>query len=182
MTTKTKPEIKQPGSLSRPFRLGDEVKDKLSGLTGVAVSRFYHITGCDRFAIELPANEGKPGELVVYDGNRLELIASHPDRHREDEVPVELHVELGDECKSLIHGIAGRCVVIHVPLFGAIQLDISPDWDPKEKKLPEGYYVDAAFVEVTKPYRARPKETQQPAPSTKNTRGPVRMSKGLKLR
>lgn len=168
MTTKKKPEIKQPGSLTWPFRLGDEVKDSISGLTGVAIARIFHSTGCDRFTIEPPANDGKIGELASFDGNRLELVTAHPERHREDEVPADLHIQLGDQCKSLLSGIAGTCLHIHVPLFGAVQVDISPPWDPKTKAMPDGYFVDAAFVEVTVPYTPRPKAAQTPKPSEKD--------------
>ena len=174
MSKNNKPIIREPGSLTWPFRLGDKVRDKINGLEGIAVSRFYHLTGCDRFAIELPAEGGKLGEIVHLDGQRLELVEAFPDRHRADEVPNGLHVKLGDECKSMIHGINGIATIIHVPLYGAIQVDIDPKWDAKEKKMPEGYFVDAAFVEVTKPYTpGRPAE--KPSEEIKSSRGSCRM-------
>ena len=64
--TAFRPEIQKPGSLSWPFRLGDEVKDKLNGLTGVVIGRFFHITGCDTFAVEIVLKEG-----VGYDPAKL---------------------------------------------------------------------------------------------------------------
>lgn len=173
-----KPIIQEPGSLTWPFRLGDKVRDKISGLEGIATGRAYHLTGCDRFTIELPPEGARVGELYTCDGNRLELVESFPDRHRTDEVPEGLHVKLGDECKSLIHGVAGVATIILVPLYGAIQIDIDPKWDPKEKKMPEGYFVDAAFVEVTKPYTpGAPKA--QPSQAIKESRGPCRMPRNF---
>lgn len=169
-----KPIIQQPGSLTWPFRLGDKVRDKINGLEGIATARFYHMTGCDRFALELAPEGNKPGEFYTLDGNRLELVESLPDRHRADEVPADLHTKLGDECKSLIHGLTGTVTIIHVPLYGAIQVSIDPKWDAKEKKMPEGYFVDAAFVEVTKPYTpGQPKA--KPSQALKESRGACRM-------
>jgi hypothetical protein len=169
-----KPTIKQPGSLVWPFRLGDKARDKINGLEGTLIARFYHMTGCDRFTLEFPAEGNKPGDLCIVDGNRLELVETYPDRHRSDEVPEGLHIKLGDECKSLIQGLIGTATIIHVPLYGAIQVTIDPKWDPKKKEMPEGYFVDAAFVEVTKPYTpGLPKA--QPSPAIKETRGACRM-------
>lgn len=176
-----KPVIQQPGSLTWPFRLGDKVRDKINGLEGIAINRAYHMTGCDRFTIELPADGGKPGEIYSCDGNRLELVEAFPDRHRVDEVPDGLHVKLGDECKSMIHGIAGVATIILVPLYGAIQIDIDPKWDAKEKKMPEGYFVDAAFVEVTKPYTpGQPKA--KPTEAIQKSRGACKMAKNFEPR
>lgn len=176
-----KPSIHQPGSCTWPFRIGDKVRDKINGLEGVAVARFYHITGCDRFAVELPAEGGKPGEIFHCDAQRLELVEAFPERHRSDEVPVDLHIKLGDECKSLIHGLAGVATIIHVPIYGAIQVDIDPKWDAKEKKMPEGYFVDAAFIEVTKPYT--PGEVKkEPTEAVQKSRGCSRMPKNYEPR
>lgn len=174
---KFKPEISQPGSLSWPFRLGDKVRDKINGLEGVAIDRFFHITGCDRFAVELAPQDSKPGEIMHCDGNRLELVESFPDRHRE-EVP-ETHVKLGDKVRSVHLGVTGTAVVIRVPLHGAVQVDISPSWDPKERKLPDGFFVDADHIEIIEPYTPRPKEETKPKTTG---RGPVAMARGYNPR
>lgn len=177
-----KPVIQQPGSLTWGFRLGDKVKDKINDLEGIAIGRLFHMTGCDRFSIELPAADGKPGEVYHVDGNRLELVTAYEDRHRADEAPLDLHVKLGDEAKSMIHGLVGTATVVNVPLYGAIQVCLDPKWDPKEKKLPDGFFVDANFIEVIKPYSPRPKVEQQPTEAAKKTRGPVRLGRNYSPR
>jgi hypothetical protein len=170
-----KTPIQKPGSQTWPFRLGDKVRDKINGLEGIAISRYFHVTGCDRFMIELPLKDGAPQDNYIGPAERLELVESFPDRHRE-EVP-DMHIHLGDECKAVLSGVAGVCAMIHVPLHGATQVDISPKWDPKEKKLPEGYFVDAAFVEVTKPYTPAPRAAKKPTEAIKKERGASRMPK-----
>ena len=42
-------------------KLGDEVKDTVSGFQGIALSRHSYLQGCDRIGIQPPVNEG--GEL-----------------------------------------------------------------------------------------------------------------------
>lgn len=174
---KFKPEITQPGSKTWDFRLGDKVRDKINGLEGIALDRFFHITGCDRFAIELPAADGKPGEIMHCDGNRLELIEAFPDRHRE-EVP-DTHIKLGDKVRSVHLGLVGTAVVLRVPLHGAVQVDISPVWDPKEKKMPDGYFVDVDHVEVITPYTPRDKAETKPK---KTGDGPVALPRRYNAR
>lgn len=62
-----------------------------------------------------------------------------------------------------------------MPLHGAIQISVEPGWDPKEKKLPEGYFFDVAFLEVTDPYEPRPKAETKPKASQKPERGCTRL-------
>lgn len=174
---KFKPVISQPGEQTWPFRLGDQVRDKINGLTGIAIDRMFHITGCDRFAVELEAKDGKAGDIIHCDGNRLELVTAFPDRHRE-EIPAT-HIKLGDKVKSFFLGLAGTAVMLRVPLYGAVQVDISPAWDPKEKKMPDAFFVDADHVEVIEPYTPRAKEEIAPKPTG---RGPVAMPRGYNPR
>lgn len=183
MKTEFKPSIPEPGSITWPFRLGDEVRDKISGVSGTLIARFFHATGCDRFAIELPSPGDKLGEIVHMDGNRIELVKARPELHRE-EVPTDLHVKLGDKVQSLLSGLPGNATIIHVPLYGAVQVCIDPMWDPKEKKMPEAFFVDAPFVKVIEPYTPLPAGEPAPTPSEKTTkqRGASRMPSNFQPR
>lgn len=180
----TKPIIAPPGSMTWDFRLGDRVRDKISGLEGIAMSRFFHVTGCDRFMVETPAMDGKAGENIHVDGARLELVESFPERHLADETASELHVKLGDRCRSRISQLTGVATIIHVPLFGATQVCLDPQWDPKTKKMPEAFFADAPFVEVLEPYTPLPAGTPAPEPSEKlkSQRGSSRMPNSFRSR
>jgi len=55
--------------------LGNKVKDRVTGFTGIAVARYSYINGCDRICVQ-PAT-GKNGELpdsVTFDEPDLEVI------------------------------------------------------------------------------------------------------------
>lgn len=170
---KNKIEIHQPGTLTWPFKIGDQVKDKITGKIGVVTSRHYHVTGCDRFMVEVFGKKEDATETIVEDGNRFELYLAHPERHI-DEVP-DIHVKLGDLVKDRFTGITGRAMIIMVPLYGAVRVTIEPPFDKKTNTLPQGYFVDIISIEVVEPYDDRPKTEQKPNSETKKSRGHTRM-------
>lgn len=58
-------------------KLGDKVKDRITGFTGVAIGRTEWLYGCDRIVVQ-PAvgKDGKMGETATFDEPQLEIIAS----------------------------------------------------------------------------------------------------------
>ena len=57
------------------IELGMTVKDKITGLTGVAVCRATYLTGCDRIYIQLlEIKDSNPPEWVAFDENQLEIV------------------------------------------------------------------------------------------------------------
>lgn len=172
------PVIPAPGENVWPFKLGDEVRDTINGLSGILVTRFYHRTGCDRFAIEMPPKDNAIPENYHVDAGRLELVKAFPERHI-DEVP-DLHFKLGDTARDKMLGLTGIIGIIEVPLYGAPRASIDPEWDAKTKKLPEGFFVDGHVIEVIKAYDSRPKAETKPKPDAKPSRGACRMpTRGL---
>lgn len=181
----TKPQSKintppPPGSQVFPFRLGDRVRDKINGLEGTAIVRLFHISGCDTFIIERDANKEKMerGEIADNNGDRLELVTARPELHK-NEIP-DVGIFLGDEARDLVHGIAGVVTHIIVPLYGAVQIQICPKYDEKDKKLPESYVVDAHHVEVTKALNPIPK-TAAPKPAAPQERGASPVARNFRV-
>lgn len=57
------------------IKLGDEVKDKVSGFQGIAVARHTYLNGCDRISIQPKIDkEGKLPESQSFDEPQLEVI------------------------------------------------------------------------------------------------------------
>lgn len=57
------------------IQLGDEVKDTISGFSGIAVCRHTYLQGCDRISVQPKIN--KDGELkdsLAFDEPQLEVI------------------------------------------------------------------------------------------------------------
>lgn len=57
-------------------KLGDEVKDIVSGFQGIAVSSHTYLMGCDRITVQPPYNkkEGKLPESHTFDEPQLKVI------------------------------------------------------------------------------------------------------------
>ena len=58
--------------------LGDEVKDSVSGFSGIAIAKHSYPQGCDRFCVQPKVN--KDGTLPVtenFDGPQLTLLKHH---------------------------------------------------------------------------------------------------------
>lgn len=57
------------------FDLGDKVKDRVSGFSGMICIRSEHLNGCKQYGIYPPVDkDGKMGDACYIDGEQLELI------------------------------------------------------------------------------------------------------------
>jgi len=56
-------------------KLGDFVKDTISGFKGIAVSKHSYLQGCDRISVQPPIDKnGKHPESVTFDEPQLKVI------------------------------------------------------------------------------------------------------------
>lgn len=61
--------------MNEKIELGDRVKDKITGLKGVAVGVTYWLYGCRRFVLQPEeGKDGKPAETFVVDEPQLDLV------------------------------------------------------------------------------------------------------------
>jgi hypothetical protein len=59
-------------TVSFRFSKGEEVKDSLSGFTGIVVYQVSNLTGCNNYGVEAkPKTKTEKGEQVLIDENRL---------------------------------------------------------------------------------------------------------------
>lgn len=56
------------------IKLGQEAKDKITGLQGILIGRCQYLTGCDQYGIVPPAKDGKVSEAAWFDEGRIEII------------------------------------------------------------------------------------------------------------
>lgn len=70
-----KQEVKRMASGSTPIKLGDKIKDPISGLDGIAFGRADFLYGCIRIAIAPKLDkEGKKRDIEWFDANQLEIL------------------------------------------------------------------------------------------------------------
>lgn len=57
------------------IRLGDEIRDTITGFSGIAISRTEHLTGASRVCVQPKTMDGaKPAEEYWFDETRLEIV------------------------------------------------------------------------------------------------------------
>lgn len=56
------------------IKLGDKVKDVVTGLEGIVISRIEYITGCEQCGVSPPAKDGKILDAAYIDHTRLQVI------------------------------------------------------------------------------------------------------------
>ncbi len=56
-------------------RIGDRVKDKITGITGIVIGYHYWLYGCERVTIQPEeAKDGKPAESFCIDAAQVTII------------------------------------------------------------------------------------------------------------
>ena len=57
------------------IKLGDRIRDKISGFSGIAASHTFFLNGCERWLIEPEhLHEGKVLDSVWFDSVQVELV------------------------------------------------------------------------------------------------------------
>lgn len=59
------------------FKLGDKLKDLVSGMEGIAVSRIEYLNGCIQYGIALNTGKNKiPEDCRYFDENQLKRVGA----------------------------------------------------------------------------------------------------------
>lgn len=57
------------------IKLGDKVRDKITGLQGVAIARHDYLHGCTRWSLQpVELKDGKPVDCSTFDDPQLEVV------------------------------------------------------------------------------------------------------------
>jgi len=54
--------------------LGKECKDKVTGFTGIIISKIHYLTGCDQYGVTPPAKDGKILDTHYFDVDRIVVL------------------------------------------------------------------------------------------------------------
>ena len=132
--------------------LGYEVKDKVSGLTGVAFEYVKFITGCDQYMIQPAAKEdGTMPRNSLIDFTRLEKTkedrAMEPINVDLSEVDVDDAI-MGHDAQDTVSKFKGVIVGLSVSISGVISVGISPVVDEKNEGK-NSLWFELDRVEVT---------------------------------
>jgi len=56
------------------IKLGSEVKDKVTGFIGIAISRVEYLNGCIQYGVKPKAKENKMPEVEYIDESQLKVL------------------------------------------------------------------------------------------------------------
>lgn len=146
------------------IRLGDLVKDRVTGFEGVAICRSEWLNRCVRITIQ-PRNlkDGKVIDGDCFDIEQLEVIKQSVfdggNCHR-------LHgLELGDLVKDQITGFKGVVECVDRWLNGVVRMRVQPQ-KVKDGEVVKGSYFDVNRLELSKKevFKRKKNETGGPMP------------------
>jgi hypothetical protein len=122
------------------------VRDRITGKQGTATERHYHLNGCQHVVVEVEGDSNDP--IVNY--QRLELVESRPQFHRDDESMAGSHIKLGDEVKDKLSGFKGHVIGWAVILYGAHRIGVDPGLK-KDGTMGDTTYFDECRLELVTP-------------------------------
>lgn len=142
------------------LQLGDELKDVVTGKTGVAVSKEYSINGCVRFGLCLESASTDTPKYYYADADALEVVTKQKVKARLDR---DKHViDFGDYVECLISGYKGIVTGRTEYLFRCDRISVQGKYT-KEHKADEAYEIDAKVLRILKKNAAKlEKKTSEP--------------------
>jgi hypothetical protein len=145
--------------------MGMEVKDKITGLSGVVIGESQWLNGCERLTVQPSAlNAGKMIDAVTFDIGQLERVSkdgpvSVPDLVR------TTGIEMGMQVRDKITGFQGIVVGQSRWLSGSHRFTVQPT-ELKDGKIAEAETLDEGRLTVMQAVTALtvPKATQSDRP------------------
>lgn len=154
--------------------LGTIVRDRVTGLIGVAENRSYYLHGCDRYCVQPPVGEdGKVPDSCMFDYPQLEIVEGKEKAMDALPEPAEL-VVLGQIVHDPIRDMSGTVTGRAVYLNGCARVFIQPKQSGEFEIKP--WWTDEAVVIPKKKLLGGP-HINSPADTKRRTGGPAPSSK-----
>jgi len=152
------------------IELGMVVRDRVTGLIGVAENRADYLHGCPRFCVQpFAKDDGTVPSSVMVDEPQLEPVA---DRAPVMPQPVEpaIVVLLGSKVRDPISGEKGTCTGRALYLNGCVRVLVEPEQSLTANYRLEEFWTDENRVEILT-------EAAAPVDMQRRTGGPAISSK-----
>lgn len=107
------------------IKLGQEIRDKVTGFKGTAIAEVEYLFGCNQFAVSPKMNEnGDIKDAEFFDAGRLEILSEGV--YTEEGIPTwETDVKLGNEATDIVTGFSGVITGRVRYFFGTIRYGIT---------------------------------------------------------
>lgn len=123
--------------------LGFIVRDKVTGLVGVAESRAEYMYGCDRYYVQPRVNkDGKVPDGYMVDAPQLDLVEPHEQVMVAAAEPEQI-IEMGQLVEDPITGVSGTATGRAVYLNGCSRIYVTPPRvSGADEKSAAAFWVD----------------------------------------
>lgn len=130
------------------IKIGDRIRDRITGRIGTAREQHWHINGCNY--IHMERDGATTDDTDYFPIQRFELIESRPQFNPSIESMEGSHIKLGNKCRDLLTGFVGHAIIWAIPMFGTHRIALEPGLD-KEGKLKDSMFFDETRLEVISP-------------------------------
>lgn len=146
--------------MNRKIPLGVTVRDKVTGMVGIAENRATYMYGCDRYCVQPQIDkEGKVPDSRMIDEPQLEIVPDIEPVMQEPAEPEKI-VKLGqlvyDPVRDIEATVTGRAVYLN----GCARIWVVPK-NPENETLFDGYWIEEKAVEPRKGFLGREKITKE---------------------
>ncbi len=158
---------------AREVKLGNVVRDVVTGVQGTAVQYLTLLNGSIQFGVQpkvTPKEPDKIPEAWNIDDNQLAFV----DEGLEGKVvpPPEVAINLGDKVRDKITNLVGVTILKAVFINGCVYFSVQGELtDKKAEKPPEPLFLSHDRLEVIKPAFIAPPATQTSQPQAQRPPG-----------
>ena len=125
--------------------LGDTVRDRISGFSGIAIQTLQFLNGNVQIAIQPKQKEGEVSypDAMFIDQHTVEVV----EKGTLEFVPaVETEIDLGDRVRDIACGFEGVTIQKATYINGCVSFAIMPKVT-KKHPLPDYYWIDHGRLE-----------------------------------
>lgn len=149
----------------KTVEMGDEVKDLITGFTGIVTSISTYLHGMNQVGVQPPIDkEGKVPDCINFDIVSLKILCKT--RVQPSKEVMNIAVSLGDRAKDPITGLAGTVISSTLFLNGCTRMGLCPALD-KDGKPQDTFYFAADRLVLVKPAKAPASERKTGGPMSK---------------
>lgn len=146
-TSESKPMPVVDVSTRADIKLGDPVREKVTGYVGIVVCVSHEIDGSVLMGVQpRELDGGKPADAHEFDIERLERVAGEPAILNKNGSPIS-NVKLGAIYRDRVTGMEGTAVRVVEFLGGCNRITLRPKVD-KDGKLVDGLMIPLEQAEL----------------------------------
>lgn len=134
-------------------KLGDTVRDVVTGFEGTTVAVAKYMYGCIQYKVQPKCKEGNYTKAEWLDEPQLEVIQEGSTTKE-----LEFEFDFGDEVTDIVTGFKGKVVCKINYLYDGIRYEVQPECDKNEFK--DGKWIPEGRLEVVN----KIEDTEEPKP------------------